>query len=529
MMGFFLATATDWIGWIAVLVAVYFMVILIRQSLRRTKDLRSVLIVAALVLLPAVLLAFLYYDGNVLGVFDPELDAQKADQWWIFEIERTNGEEESAGAITVTVNLLAALIIIATLYIVMTVLISIASTMYFNRKKTEWLAIHKALIKWPVVIVGCLICLKIQIGAILLGTSVIVIGLGLVLKEMLENLFTGMALEMEGTLNQGDWIRVGDSDDVGRVYEKSWRVTKVQTLNDESITIPNRLLGTEKILNFNKPAGPHARNLYVGTSYNDPPVKVKEILRTILIREPEVLNEPQPLVRTIEYGDFAINFEMKFWIRGYARRNFIEDKIMTQIWYAFKYYGVQIPFPIRTLHMKKVEHLEAESDAITDEVKDKLDFLRGLPYFSCLVQKDIEYMALNSFRRNYDVGERVVHKNEIGDALYVVVNGWCEALLPDGRRPHIEAGQYFGEMGLLGASPRTVDVAAGEEGALVMRIDKHCMSVLFRSYPELLDHFREIRDARRKELPAEDREETVRIVGLVRKICLGMKDFFRPW
>ncbi len=528
-MGFFLANVTDWVGWLAVLIAVYLMVILIRQSLKRTKDLRSVLIVAALMLLPALLLAFLYYDGNVLAVFDTNLDKQKADQWWIFEIERSEGEEEGAETIVVTVNILAALIIIAALYIAMTILISIASTAYFNRKKTEWLAIHKALIKWPVVIVGCCVCLKIQIGAILVGTSVIVIGLGLVLKEMLENLFTGMALEMEGTLKQGDWIQVGASDQVGRVYEKSWRVTKIQTLNDESITIPNRLLGTEKILNFNRPDGPHARNLYVGTSYNDPPVKVKEILRTILIREPEVLNEPKPLVRTIEYGDFAINFEMKFWIRSYARRNFIEDKIMTQIWYAFKFYGVQIPFPIRTLHMKKMEHLDAENDSIVVEVQEKLAFLSDLPYFKTLVQKDIEYMALNSFRRNYDAGECVVHKNEIGDALYVVMAGWCEALLPDGRRPRIEAGQYFGEMGLLGASPRTVDVAAGEEGALVMRIDKHCMTVLFRTYPELLDHFREIRDARKKELPSDEREESMQKVGLVKKICSGVGDFFKPW
>lgn len=528
-MGIFLATVKEWVGWVAVLVAAYLMIILIRQSLKRTRDWRSVLIVAALVLLPALLLAFLYYDGNVLDVFNTDLDKLKADSWWIFEIERSNGEGEDAEKIVVTVNIIAALIIIALLYIVMTILISVASTAYYNRKKTEWLAIHKALIKWPVVIVGCCICLKIQIGAILVGTSVIVIGLGLVLKEMLENLFTGMALEMEGTVNQGDWIQVGDSDQVGRVFEKSWRVTKIQTLNDESITIPNRLLGTEKILNFNKPDGPHARNLYVGTSYNDPPVKVKEILRTILIREPEVLDKPQPLVRTIEYGDFAINFEMKFWIRSYARRNFIEDKIMTQIWYAFKFYGVQIPFPIRTLHMKKMEHLEEESTAIVDETKEKLYFLRDLPYFECLVQKDLEYMALNSFRRNYDVGERVVHKNEIGDALYVVMKGYCEAILPDGRRPRIEAGQYFGEMGLLGATPRTVDVAAGEEGTLVMRIDKHCMTMLFRTYPELLDHFREIRDARKRDLPSDETQITARREGLVRKFCLGMKDFFKPW
>ena len=40
--------------------------------------------------------------------------------------------------------------------------------------------------------------------------------------------------------------------------------------------IRNRLLGTEKIHNYNRPGGPHARLLSIGTSYDDPPVKVKE-------------------------------------------------------------------------------------------------------------------------------------------------------------------------------------------------------------------------------------------------------------
>ena len=142
------------------------------------------------------------------------------------------------------------------------------------------------------VLIGCLVVLKIDIGTILLGTSVTVVGIGFVLKETLENLFTCMSLEMEGTASRGDWIRHGD--DTGVVYEKTWRATKIRTLADVSITIPNRLLGMEKIHNFDRPRQYHARLLTVGASYDDPPVRVKEILRTILIRQPLVLSSPAP-------------------------------------------------------------------------------------------------------------------------------------------------------------------------------------------------------------------------------------------
>jgi hypothetical protein len=353
--------------------------------------------------------------------------------------------------------------------------------------------------------------------------------LGFALKEMLENLFTGLALEMEGTFRRGDWIRYGDSDLVGRVYEKTWRTTKIRTLDDLAVTIPNRLLAMERIVNYNKPEQLHARLLYVGTSYNDPPVKVKEILRTILLREPEVVNDPAPIVRTVEYGDFAINFEMKFWIKDYGRHNFIEDAIMTQVWYAFKFYGVQIPFPIRTVHLKEREELEAEDKRIEGAAQTRLDFLKSVAIFAPLGFRDFEFLAGNSFRRRFHPGDRIVRKGEIGNALFFVMEGWCEAVLPDGRRPRLEAGHYFGEMGLLGAERRSVDVVAGEEGAVVLRIDKHCMLVLFRAYPELAAEFRSLREKRSQELPVKEIEAKKARPPLIQRIGSGLGRFIKPW
>ncbi len=506
------------------LAALYLIYIFLRQSIRSRAEVRAIFFVTAILLVPFVLSAYFVYDGAVLDVFDSTLELnQNADNWWIYEVEIKEGDE------TRLVNIIRTVYIVSSLYIGATFLVWMLSAFWLRLKGSGPLAIHKALLKWAVVIIGCLICLGIKIGPILLGMGAASIILAYALKEMLENLFTGMALEMEGSFRAGEWIRLHDSDTVGRVYEKNWRVTKIRTLDDEAITIPNRLLGTEKILNYDKPTKYHARILNVGTSYNDPPVKVKEVLRTILIREPGVRKDPPPRVRTIAYSDFSINYEMKFWINDYGNHIQIEDSIMTKIWYTFKFYGILIPFPIRTIHTKEHKELDAEAHEIEEVVKAKREFLKNLHYFRELYISHIDFLARNSFRRRYMPGEHVIYKGEIGDALYIVMEGSCEAVLPDGKQPILEKGNYFGEMGLLGRASRTVDVLAGGEGAMVLRIDKHGMDVLFDVYPDLVKEFREVLIARKKELPSRETVVEIKREPLYRRIRRGAGDFFKPW
>jgi hypothetical protein len=284
------------------------------------------------------------------------------------------------------------------------------------------------------------------------------------------------------------------------------------------------------VLNFNQPTKPHVHRLQVGASYNDPPVKVKEVLRSILIREPRILKDPPPVVRTTGYNDFSIDYEMKFWIRDYGKHPSVKDTVMTHIWYAFKFYGIEIPFPIRTVHMKEQEHLQKESASFTEDVKDVDEFLRTIPVFADhLIYKDFDFLAQNAFQRNYSPGEHVVNKGEMGDALYVVRDGFCVVFLPNGEQRRIEKGSYFGEMGLLKLQPRTADVVAGEEGGTLIRIDRECMHILFKSYPDLRASFETVRVDRMKDAGMDDgtgvREEPPALVKLGR----ALKDFVLPW
>ena len=503
----------------AVVVALYLSAVLLKRASRQRGEMSQVCVVTGSLLVPLLLVSWFVYDGDLSALISSP-DENPAN-WWVLPITAGDGEEATS------VNLLRAGVSIAVLFAAATVLVGIGSSLYYRRKHTEFLSIHKALIKWPIVIIGCLIVLKIDLGTILLGTSVAVIGIGFVLKETLENIFTGISVEMEGTVQRGDWIQV--QDDVGIVYEKTWRATKIQTLTDKSITIPNRLLGSEVVTNYDRPERPHARLIYVGASYKDPPVKVKEILRSILIREDEVLDEPLPVVRTKSYDDFSINYEMKYWIDSYSQHNNIEDRIMTRIWYAFRFYGVEIPFPIRNVHLKEREQLASESAAIEAGSQSRMDFLGALETFASLTAKELDFLAQNAFQREYGPGEHVIHKGEVGDALHVVREGSCEAVLPEGRRAPLEEGRYFGEMGLLNPGPRTADVVASARGATVMRIDKHCMDVLFRANPGLREQFEKVEAIRREELPVEAATDTSRALPLLVRLQRGARDLLVPW
>jgi len=202
---------------------------------------------------------------------------------------------------------------------------------------------------------------------------------------------------------------------------------------------------------------------------------------------------------------------------------------MTRIWYAFRYDGIEIPFPIRTVHFKQQEERQSERDALAGQNDDRREKLAALPVFARLKPRDLAFLAQNSFRRFYTAGERVIIAGQVGDAIYFCVAGGCEALLPDGRRPSLGPGHYFGEMGLLKTGPRTVDVVAGDQGAEVLRIDRHCMELLFEQHPELRDEILDTSGTRRSELPDAVLPAPAVSRPLGQRIATDLADLLRPW
>lgn len=485
---------------------------------------RTASFLIAFVLLPVVAIVHFTgrWDFSATGF-------NRQDQWWMIPIYASD---------KVTVlkhfNILTCILVLSLLYIGASILAYVLSLYYKLKKEHHLLAIHRVLLKLGILLICTIVYLSSQgvsLTPLWVGMGAASVIVGIALREPLSSLFKGIALDVEGVFRRGEWIQVGGEGGVtGKVVEKNWRTTRIMTIHDELITIPNNVLGSETILNFNQPDPAHVHRLYVGTTYNDPPVKVKEILRTILMRHPRIENDPVPQVRTIKYNDFSIDYELKFWIRDYGEFPRIYDEVMTQIWYAFKFYGIEIPFPIRTVHMKEQEHLARDQKAILEQVDDIKEFLQSLSFLSDhLNYRDIDFLARNAFQRRYNPGEHVIHRGEMGDALYIVREGGFEVVLPNNERRRIDPGEYFGEMGLTSREPRTADVVAGQDGGVTIRVDRECFHTLFKRYPALAETILEVRDARKVDAGMVTERVAVKPITFAEKTYRRLKDFLIPW
>jgi len=174
-----------------------------------------------------------------------------------------------------------------------------------------------------------------------LGLGSIVIGLAL--QEPLGNIVSGLMLLSERPLSVGDWIQVGEVR--GRVIEINWRAVHIETPTRELQVIPNVELYKGTFANLSRPTPLRTEFVEMGFSYDDPPNRVKEVMLDLIRNTPRVLADPPPLVRTMEYADFSINYRLIFSVESRADLPEVRDAVMTRLWYVIRREGLSIPFP----------------------------------------------------------------------------------------------------------------------------------------------------------------------------------------
>lgn len=111
---------------------------------------------------------------------------------------------------------------------------------------------------------------------------------------------------------------------------------------------------------------------------------------------------------------------------------------------------------------------------------------KTIPLFADLRPSQARLVALLAGLESYPPGEAVVRQGEMGDQMYVIIDGRAQVVVEaGGERRHVRdfgRGDVFGEMGLIRSHERTADVVA--EGPLeVMTVDQRALARVQRRYP----------------------------------------------
>ncbi|MBI3755051.1 MAG: mechanosensitive ion channel [Deltaproteobacteria bacterium] len=317
----------------------------------------------------------------------------------------------------------------------------------------------------------------------LLTTSAVFTGIiALSLQETLKNLFTGIWINTERVVAKGDWVNIAGKE--GRVMDVTWRTTRLLTFSNDYIYLPNKLLSEGHVDNYTYPSPHHVVEIDVGTSYKDPPNKVKDVLLQMASENPYVLKDPMPEVYLITFGDFSIQQRLRVWINDYGALLKVRSDLHYSIWYTFKRNNIEIPFPIKTVYQYQLHAKGVASDSV--EV-----YLRRIDFLKPLADEDIKKISVMARLEMYGENESIFKEGDKGDTCYFIKEGAVDILFKDelgrdGVVATLGPGDFFGEMSLLTGEERRATAVAKKDSYLII-IDSRGFHGVFKKNPDLME------------------------------------------
>src|SRR5215813_11001025 len=163
-------------------------------------------------------------------------------------------------------------------------------------------------------------------------------------------------------------------------------------------------------------------HVQVGLGYSHPPNLVKRVLAEAALASPDVCREPPPSIKLIQYGDYSVTYDIKFWLYSYDRYPEKRDAVMTNAWYHLRRARINLPFPIREVYMHQVDPL-AEADQQHARIERLVATLRHVDLFTVLDHAELQALAEHVRVQIYGNGEVLAHQGEPGDTFFILRSG----------------------------------------------------------------------------------------------------------
>jgi len=343
-----------------------------------------------------------------------------------------------------------------------------------------------------------------QLKGLLAGSGVVAIIVGFAGQNLFAGIIGGISIQLNRPYKLGDWLKVGDT--YGEVREINWRSTRLCTNDDIYLDIPNNEMVSHQIVNLHYPTEIHAMRIRVGIDYSVPPNRVKDVVGRAAQRAKNVVPNPPVKVFLVDFADHAVIYEIKYYMGNHARINETNDSVRTNVWYALKRQGINIPMPIRTLRVERTK-----APPVQEDQAEALSILREEALFSCLSDEQLNQLVTQARLSTFGRGEPVIEEGAAGDSMFVLLRGAANVFVSkNGSKIQVaslRAGDCFGEMSLLTGEPRSATVRADGD-CYVMEIGKPVMAEVLSTAPSCMEQLSQLLAQRKIETEGILKEAT---------------------
>ena len=368
-------------------------------------------------------------------------------------------------------------------------------------------------------------------------TSTVLVGaIGLSMQQTLNNLWGGVALQLDNTCRIGDWVRIDNV--IGQIIDIRWRYLSVATNSGETVIIPNSTLMGGRVTVLARRGDMRIswrRELEFRVSYKTPPSRVIATVQTALERAEMANVAKTPALEVIcrDFADSGVTYVVLYWLTDLRLDQQTDSNVRVHVYAAISRENLEIPFPHRVL----IDGGElVQRGAGSEALAKRFATLSGIELFAPMTPDERKALAAELNDCVYVRNDMISRRGEAADSLYVLaqgrvaIYGEADASQNRPRLATLEAPSYFGEMGLLTGQARTATVIA-ESDVLCYRLDKSGFDAILRARPELADGFAKVVARRQAEndatLQAADADSRARMaVSRASELVRRIRHFF---
>ena len=194
--------------------------------------------------------------------------------------------------------------------------------------------------------------INVPLTAFAFVSGAVAIGVGFGAQNIINNFISGWILMWERPIRIGDFLEV-DGVARGTVETINTRSTRIRRTDGVHMLIPNSKLLENTVVNWTLVDNLIRTTVKVGVAYGSNTTLVKELILEAVTSQPDVLNNPAPVVIFDDFGASSLDFEVYCWISATVERDLriIRSNIRFKIDALFAQNDVVIAFPQRDIHV----------------------------------------------------------------------------------------------------------------------------------------------------------------------------------
>jgi small-conductance mechanosensitive channel len=337
----------------------------------------------------------------------------------------------------------------------------------------------------------------------LFATSAILTAvLAISMQDTLGNLLGGLALQMDNSLEIGDWIKIDDLS--GQVTDIQWRYTALLTRSGEKAIVPNSQLvkGRYYVICDKHSANPvWRRSIDFNVDLAVSPGRIVQMIEADISAATisNVAGTPAPSCVLLNFGPGYAHYVLRYWLQNPQLDDPTDSDVRTHILATLQRNGIRLATDDHTIHLVE-EGAAHREDVQNRELKRRLQAINSIELFARLDDNEKQHLAEHLINAPFAPGDILTRQGAIAHWLYIIVNGEAEAWWqpPEGPRRLLEKrgpGSVFGEIGLMTGAPRRATVIA-TSNVEAYRLDKEGFQEIIRQRPALADSLSGILEAR---------------------------------